>query len=158
MSSRIRINGDFNIWTLTDNINLAELAKADTPLNLGVSGPLTGTMLLSAKGAASVTLLPSSDGNPSSGGNPLPAGWIPGEVAMLTPHLYLRSATSEVAHHSLYPLPARVDTRELAGRITDAMDQHTRHTVYFGANDRGPGVVLNGAELVFVVITQPTSS
>jgi hypothetical protein len=155
---RIRINGDFNIWILTDQISLAKLAKADKPQSLGVAGPLTGTMLLSAKGAASITLLPSSDGTPSSGGPPIPTGWIPGEVAMLTPHLYLRSATPEVALHSLYPLPTRVDALELAGQIKDAMDKGTRSTVYFGANDRGPGVVLNGAELVFAVITQPTAS
>ena len=71
MTTRIRISGDFNIWTLNETIKLAQLAKSDNPQTYSVKSPLSGTMLLSAKGAASFTLLPLVTAPcPQPGGSP----------------------------------------------------------------------------------------
>lgn len=148
MTTRIRISGDFNVWTLNESIGLAQLAKSDNLRTHSVKSPLSGTMLLSAKGAASFTLLP------PGGGTTSPAGWIPGDVAMMTPHLYLPSGSPQAARDDLYPLVG-VDLSSLKAQITKAMANGSETTVHFGGAHDGPGVLLNGAELTFVVITEP---
>jgi hypothetical protein len=147
MYTSVRIHGDMNTWTLTETFSPVQLTGSAGPLALGVAGPLTGTMLLSAR-AAGITLVP-------RGGTPDPMGWIPGDGEMLQPHLYLPSATERAAGHDLYPLPTTVDTTELEDEITAAMAAGTRFTVQVGTPGQGGAVVLNGATLPFVVITLP---
>ena len=73
---------------------------------------------------------------------------------MMTPHLYLPSGTPRAARHDLYPLVG-VDLSSLKAQITKAMADGSETTVHFGGTDEGPGVLLNGAGLAFVVITRP---
>jgi hypothetical protein len=145
MSDHIQIEGDPTVWTLRQPIDADRISKADAPLALAVMNPLSGTLLLSASAAASVTLFP-AEGIPLN-----PRGWIPGDVTLPFPALYLPSVLIPDSGALKYQL-SEATAVQLAHRIKTAMATRTKITVPFGDAGNNGEVVLNGALLPFAVI------
>ena len=147
MYTELKITGDANTWTLSSPLDPGALIGADTPLTLGVTNPLKGTLVLSPTTAGGVTLLPGE----AAGANP--AGWIPGDGHMQLPFVYLPSGTGSISPQDMYPLPADTDRDALADEIAAAMEAGTRFSLPYGADQQDGTVVLNGARLPFAVVT-----
>jgi len=143
MYSCLRIDDDPTTWLLNEPIDAARLTESSEPLAIAVGYPLTGTLLLSCRAAASIVLLP-REIRP-------PRGWIPTDDA-LPGQLYLPRSAAPGDSAPLYTLPGSVDPAELERRIKSAM-----LVGGFGSIDivdaAGNGVVIiNGEILPFAVI------
>jgi hypothetical protein len=148
MYDQMRINNDATTWTLGQPVDPAELTRAKEPLAFSVTGPLSGTVLLSVSAAASVALLP-ADGPLS------PMGWIPGGQGAPLPLLYLPSPGANTDSPNVTELPETTDVAALISQIKAAMAAGTRVEVPLGSAGTGGVVVLNGAALPFVAVFPP---
>jgi hypothetical protein len=138
MFDRIEIQGDAYTWTL-------DAPREALPLDqkvvvLTVSAPLSGTMLLSTNGAASVIALPTSAQSPQG----RPTGWIMGDAS----YLYLPSPVAHPDGPKLYELRQKSDIATV-GLIKNALAYGTQVNIEL---DSGSMLYLNGANLLFVVI------
>jgi hypothetical protein len=144
MFSYLYIEGDATVWTLEKPIDATRISESEKTLALTLANPLKGTLLLSAR-AGSVELF-------SASGMPLqPAGWIPGEVTLPFPCLYLPSVSIPANGPVLYGLSAAT-AAALPGQLTTAMNEGTKITVPFTWGTGTGEMVLNGAVLPFAVI------
>jgi hypothetical protein len=149
------IEGDPTIWALKDPItDPDEIAGSSVPLALNVISPLNGILLLSVQAAAFVTLFPQS-GNPP---NPMPMGWIPGDLQQPSPFLYLPSVSTPASHPVCYQMPAATTLAAVQGKIATAMNDAATTTLSFEVADTVGYVVINGAALPFAVIGPPSVS
>jgi hypothetical protein len=149
--AHIHVGGDPHVWTLKEPIDPVEITKSSAPLVLGVQRPFDGTMLLSHKAAACVTLLPSS-------GQPLnPGRWIYNDIRRPNPFpfLYLPSVSIPATGPVLYQAHAATTPAELQDTITTAMTSAQRTAVPFVADGSVGHVVIDGAALPFAVIVLP---
>lgn len=152
MYDHMRIDDDATTWVLGQPLDPAELIGAKEPLALTVTRPLSGTVLLSASVAASVTLLPAPDAAVA------PMGWIPGGLGAPLPLIYLPSPGADAGSANVTELPMTTDLAALTSQIKAAMAAGTRVAVPLGASGDGGVAVLNGATLPFVVLFRPQAA
>jgi len=140
--SYLGVQGDPTIWGL-EEIAAAVSPKltADAPVALSVVEPVVGTLLLAPRLAASLVLTPVL--NPQG-------GWVPC-VALAAPYLYLPSPAGVTANSPGYMLVGS-NLQTVQEDITAAMSNGTRLTVNVTLGGTGSTVVINGAELQFVIL------
>jgi hypothetical protein len=141
MPSHLWIDGDPTPWELSQPPEVSELARSAGPLQLAVSHPAPGgIMLLSIRAAASVVL------------SSPPAGIIPSDITSPEPFLYLPSPAGMSGDAPGYRLPPSTDLAALARHIMSAMAGRTVITVGTIGHEQGDAIVLNGATLPFAVL------
>jgi hypothetical protein len=141
--SFLRIGGDPTVWAL-DEISLTVSPKllADGPAALSVVKPVAGTLLLAPRLAGSLVLTPL----------PPAGGWVPC-AKLASPYLYLPSPAGIAPTSPGYMLAgADADLETVQQAITAAMSGSTRLTVNVTLDGTGSFVVINGAQLPFVVL------
>lgn len=142
--SSLRVQGDPTIWGLDENsIAVSPRLTTDAPAALSIVKPVIGTLLLAPQLAESILLTPL----------PPAGGWVPC-ITLPSPYLYLPSPVGVAANSPGYML-AGPDTNleAVQNAITTAMSGRTRLTVNVTLDGTGSIVVINGAELPFVVLT-----
>jgi len=142
--SYLSVEGDPTNWGL-EEIAAAVSSKlaTDSPAVLSVVKPVVGTLLLAPRLAASLVLTPVL--NPQG-------GWVPC-IALAAPYLYLPSPAGVTANSPGYMLVGSDANLEAAQEaITAAMSNSTQLTVNVTRDGTGSTVVINGAELQFVVL------
>ncbi len=147
--SFLRIGGDPTIWAL-DETSLAVSPKllADGPAALSVVKPVAGTLLLAPRLAGSIVLTPV----------PPAGGWVPC-AKLASPYLYLPSPAGIATNSPGYMLAgADTDLKAVQEAITAAMSGSTRLTVNVTLDGTGSIVVINGAQLPFVVLATAVST
>jgi hypothetical protein len=136
----LRVVGDPTNWGLLDVVP-PRPGPGDDPISLAVIGPLAGTLLLSPRHAAGLVFT-TPDYND---------GWMPA-MAIPFPFLYLPSTLGVHATSPIYELVPGVTPSELEDEVMGAMRAGTRITVELATIGLPDYLVINGAELPFVVI------
>jgi hypothetical protein len=138
-TDRLRFAGDPTEW----GVNLVgTVLTPGAPVALLVSGPVAGKLLLAPTQAGSLPL-------PVIG--PLP-GWVPC-VMLPSPYLYLPSPVGVDAESPGYMLAGPyTDVEALQGSIMEAMSNRTELDVSITNDGRTSTLVVNGAEVPFVVL------
>ncbi len=147
MHDHLRIEGDPTTWVLSEPVaEPATLTGSGEPFRIPVAAPLSGTLLLSRRAAASAVLY-----SPADVGGAIPSG-----ARLVTAVLYLPSVTGAASPAAAappwYPLPPSADLAALETEIMGAMSQGTFSTVEFSSVASSGVLVLNGATLPFVVL------
>jgi hypothetical protein len=142
MPSYIQIGDDPTKWWLSQPIEASQLTGQ--PLSVGVTAPVTGTLVLSGK-FASVVVFDQASGAPSQNLD------VPAQT------IYVPTTAGISAGHVGYELPASADLATLASQSATAMQGGHSQTVTLGGNSAGGTLVLNGATLSFVVLCKQYS-
>jgi hypothetical protein len=141
--SFLRVDGDPTLWGLAE-LDVAPSLAAHDPVALEVVSPLAGTLLLAPLRAGHIAV---STPRAGPGG-----GWVPC-VKLKDPYLCLPSTTGVAAHSPGYMLAAPdTDLETLKEAILAAMRDGTFRTVNVSFAGTTGVVLLNGAELPFVVL------
>jgi hypothetical protein len=145
--SFLRIEGDPTSWGLTEeNVTSAPWLTARKPVALTVVTPLSGVLLLAPRRVGSLLLSPA-----------LPrGGWIP-VIMQPSRSLYLPTAGQAVPATG-YTLSPDVNQQTLQRDILTAMRKGTQLKVGVRIGPSIGTVVLNGAELPFVVLADAQTS
>jgi hypothetical protein len=139
-ASLLRIEGDPTSWGLT-SARPGSQDWGSEPVALATMGPLVGTLVLSPR-VGSFALLPPPPGD----------GWVPA-VKAVAPFLYIPTPAGLSAESPGYWLAAPDDNlAALQEKIMAAMQHGTALTVQINTPGGGGVIVLNGAELSFVVL------
>jgi hypothetical protein len=136
------VEGDPTRWVLTTAIEPELLRRSSEPLELEVSHPLHGTLLLSMRHAGSAALFTLPPGS----------GWIPSDAEVPSPVLYVASAAGPTDDLPGYELPRTVDLGQLTRDIKAAMHEGTTMEVPLGPAFTDGVLVLNGAGLRLAVL------
>jgi hypothetical protein len=136
------VEGDPTRWVLTAPIEPERLRRSGEPLELEVKHPLHGTLLLSMRHAGSAALF----------GLPPGSGWIPSDAEVPSPVRYVASAAGPTNIFPGYQLARTVDLGQFTHDIKAAMHAGTTMEVPLGPSFPDGVLVLNGAELRFVVL------
>jgi hypothetical protein len=148
------VSGDPTVWTLAQPVAASPLSQLGDVVQIAVAGPLTGSLLLSGRSAASVVVFnPSPLDQPSGGGEVIPSG-----VEPATPAIYLPSSTGPALGATLYGLPSITNLTTLGNNIAAAMSAGSSLTIDYGTAAVGGVLTLNGATLPFVVLCPMTPS
>jgi hypothetical protein len=143
----LRAEGDPTSWILDTVIEAEQLSQSSGPIAVRVCHPLQGDLLLAAGRAGSIALI-----TPPVGG-----GWIPSDVKIEAPVLYVASVTGPTSDFPGYRLPGNCDTAELKDRIMTAMSAGGFLIVDVDHPSAGSSLVLNGAQLRLAVIGLPSA-
>lgn len=147
--SLLRVAGDPTEWGLRDAaVPAPPWLSTSNPVALAVATPLSGTLLLAPGRAGSFTLSPVGQSSPSI------FSWIPCPV----PYLYLPATTGPTAQQCGYALAPGTDMGTLQRQILTAMADSSQLPVDITVGDASAMVVLNGANLPFVVLTEPQAN
>lgn len=143
-SSVLKIQGDRTQWGLR-NVPPQDPGWNDGPVVLDIVTPVVGTLILSPARVGSFALTAGIYGN----------GWHPGGPAQLvSPYLYIPNVTGWTTTSHGYPLAADTNFTELQQSITGAMTTGSTFSVNTEVPLGGGVVILNGAQLPFVVIAE----
>jgi hypothetical protein len=145
---RLQIGTDPTVWVVpgaAEDALARELSQAADPLVLPVAAPFQGRLVLSAQGAATVSVLRA----------PVAVGAHPtGVAAPGRPVLHLPSVTAasqELPGHELNP---DTDLAALEREIVAALASGNRLILHTGGGPGGGVLVLNGAVLDFAVLAR----
>jgi hypothetical protein len=143
--SILRMMGDPTPWSLDELAEqVAPKLLADDPVALAIVRPLAGTLLLGPRLAGGSALSPV----------PGETGWVPC-VKLPSACLYLPSAAGWVAGSSGYELAGSdANLETLQQDLMAAMRAGARHTVSVSVDGIESTVVVNGAELPFLVLAE----
>ena len=143
--SNLRIAGDPTSWGLRElAAEVTPQLLADAPVALTIVRPLAGTLLLAPSRAGGSVLSPLPGGT----------GWVPC-VKLPSACLYLPSAAGWTAGSPGYVLAGSdVNLEALQQDLMAAMSAGTRRTVSVSIDGIESIVVVNGAELPFVVLAE----
>jgi hypothetical protein len=143
--SILRMMGDPTPWSLDElAAEVAPQLLADDPVALATVRPLAGTLLLAPRLAGGSVLSPV----------PGETGWVPC-VKLPSACLYLPSAAGWTASSSGYVLAGSdANLEALQQDLMAAMRAGTRRTVSVSIDGIGSTVVVNGAELPFLVLAE----
>jgi hypothetical protein len=141
-ASYLKIQGDPTSWGLP-TVPPQDPDWNDGPIALDIIRPVTGTLILSPARLGSFALTAGIFAN----------GWV-GTVEILSPHLYIPTASGLKPDTRGYPLAPQYDNLPaLQQSIMDAMT--TGSTLPVNIDVPGGGVViLNGAQLPFAVLAE----
>ncbi len=138
----LRIGTDPTDWEVLQDLDISALAQqlAAGPVELPVSYPLRGTLVVSARnaGAVSYTL-------------PGPHGSHPTGAELPSPAIHLPSATAPTQDMPGDTLPRGTDMDQLQQSIVAAMTDGTFLTIQTSSVPGG-ALVLNGATLAYAVL------
>jgi hypothetical protein len=125
-----------------------QLASSNSPVAVTVVRPLNGTLVLSPRGAGSISIV-----------TPPPAGgWMPSVILLEAPILYVPSATGPTTISPGYVLAPGTSLEALEQQITAAMLDQTRLTVPVSYGGGFGHLVLNGAALPVAVLCPANAS
>lgn len=161
-TARLQIGTDPTFWVVpaSQDAIAGQLKQAAGPVELPVAGPLEGLLVLSARAAGWVTVLP---GTPDVGGthptgSASPRGTHPtGGGAPTAAAVHLPSLTAVTPSTPGHLLATGTEVATTAEDIKAAMTNGTRLTLQLNAASGGGLLVLNGAALAFVVLVLATA-
>lgn len=142
-SSILKIQSDPTSWGLR-TVPPQDPHWNDGPVAVDIVAPVAGTLILSPDRVGSFALTPVIENN----------GWHPGPpIVLVSPYLYIPTATGLSTASRAYPLPAQSYLPDLQKSIVDAMTQGS--TLAVSIDVFGGGVaILNGARLPFAVLAE----
>jgi hypothetical protein len=145
----VRIGSDPTSWVVPDSSYesvAAQLGQATGPLELPVTAPLGGRLVLSPRAAGSVALIQ------PSGGVWQTHDWNPGHDAAPTAPLVYLASPAGAGQSAVYAVSSNVNAMTVAQDIKTAMTDKT--AVTFQVHDTtGAGLlVIDGATLPFAVV------
>lgn len=138
----LRIGTDPTDWEVPQDLDASALAQqlAAGPVELPVSYPLQGTLVVSARNAGAVSFT-----------QPGPHGSHPTDAKLTSPLIHLPSATAPTPDVPGYSLPRGTDMARLQRDIVAAMTDGTFLTVQTSSVPGG-ALVLNGGTLAYAVL------
>ena len=145
----VRFDGDPTFWSLNPGADskplVDQLANSMDPIQVPVTAPLTGTMLISPKCAGSVAIL-----------DQLPIeGWAPSGITAPSGVLYVPTSTGPSPEFPGYTLTADTNLGELTQQILGAMKGGGAVTT--AITTRGGGTLrIDGSALAFAVLCPPS--
>jgi hypothetical protein len=149
----IGIEGDMTGWVPASPDDISKLSQPGDTVSLQVTAPLTGTLLLSRKAAASVTVVTlgnSGDVIPGNFKTATPAIYLP------SPNGYTASAEGPGGGPIIYQLPSVTNLATLTSNIAAAMSAGSSLSLDFDNGLSSGTLWLNGATLPFVVLCPAT--
>jgi hypothetical protein len=145
VNTTVYIDDDSVAWQLTaDQADILRQAAIQNgvPTAVNVVAPQRGRLIISPRASGSIALLT----------EPTTVGWVPSDVILTTPRLYVPGQTSTDIRQLGYALAAGTDLNALEQNLIAALQNGTTVQLEVNSPPAAGHVLLNGAALSHLVL------